>query len=86
MPRQSMGETRAQLVQLEPFLHQVGGHSSVLRFDEHTIGKPLIAREHLFYETLPVDLEPFTPQYKGKKLPYCMIHFLISTFILWGAF
>lgn len=65
MPTQPMGDKRAQLVQLEPFLHQVGGHTSVFRFDDRTIGKPLITRERHFYETLPVDLEPFTPRYKG---------------------
>ncbi|XP_068108793.1 inositol hexakisphosphate kinase 2 [Hyperolius riggenbachi] len=52
-------------VLLEPFLHQVGGHSCVLRFNEKTICKPLIQREHLFYETLPAEIRKFTPQYKG---------------------
>lgn len=66
MPTQSMGDKRAQLVQLEPFLHQVGGHTSVIRFDDFTIGKPLISRERHFYETIPTDLQQFTPQYKGK--------------------
>ncbi|XP_077132616.1 inositol hexakisphosphate kinase 2 [Ranitomeya variabilis] len=58
-------EHYAKGVLLEPFLHQVGGHSCVLRFNEKTICKPLIQREHLFYETLPAEIRKFTPQYKG---------------------
>lgn len=52
-------------VLLEPFVHQVGGHSCVLRFNDKTICKPLIQREHLFYETLPTEMRKFTPQYEG---------------------
>ncbi|XP_066553746.1 inositol hexakisphosphate kinase 2 [Amia ocellicauda] len=52
-------------VLLEPFVHQVGGHSCVLRFSEQTICKPLIPREHQFYKSLPAEMKKFTPQYKG---------------------
>ncbi|XP_006882251.1 PREDICTED: inositol hexakisphosphate kinase 3 [Elephantulus edwardii] len=52
-------------VQLEPFLHQVGGHLSVLQYDEHTVCKPLISQEQRFYESLPLAMKRFTPQYKG---------------------
>lgn len=52
-------------VQLQPFIHQVGGHSCVLRFNETTLCKPMITREHLFYESLPNDLKEFTPDYRG---------------------
>ncbi|XP_061745739.1 inositol hexakisphosphate kinase 2b [Nerophis ophidion] len=52
-------------VMLEPFVHQVGGHSCVLRFGEQTICKPLIPREHQFYKSLPAEMRKFTPQYKG---------------------
>ncbi|XP_069499427.1 inositol hexakisphosphate kinase 2 isoform X1 [Ambystoma mexicanum] len=58
-------EHYAKGVILEPFLHQVGGHSCVLRFNDKTICKPLIQREHQFYETLPTEIRKFTPQYKG---------------------
>ncbi|XP_068951881.1 inositol hexakisphosphate kinase 2 [Petaurus breviceps papuanus] len=58
-------EHYAKGVLLEPFVHQVGGHSCVLRFNESTICKPLIQREHQFYETLPTEMRKFTPQYKG---------------------
>lgn len=50
---------------LEPFVHQVGGHSCVLRFGEQTICKPLIPREHQFYKSLPAEMRKFTPQYRG---------------------
>uniref|UniRef100_H2MQN5 Kinase n=1 Tax=Oryzias latipes TaxID=8090 RepID=H2MQN5_ORYLA len=52
-------------VMLEPFVHQVGGHSCVLRFGEQTICKPLIPREHQFYRSLPAAMRKFTPQYRG---------------------
>jgi len=52
-------------VALEPFLHQVGGHSSMMKFDEHTVCKPLISRERYFYESLPNDIRRFTPQFRG---------------------
>uniref|UniRef100_A0A2K6G0Q8 Kinase n=1 Tax=Propithecus coquereli TaxID=379532 RepID=A0A2K6G0Q8_PROCO len=57
-------EPRAKGVLLEPFVHQVGGHSCVLRFNETTLCKPLVPREHQFYETLPAEMRKFTPQYK----------------------
>lgn len=59
------GDARAG-VQLEPFLHQVGGHLSVMKYDEHTVCKPLISREQRFYESLPLAMKRFTPQYKGE--------------------
>lgn len=59
-------EPRAKGVLLEPFIHQVGGHSCVLRFNETTLCKPLVPREHQFYETLPAEMRRFTPQYKGE--------------------
>ncbi|XP_006180556.2 inositol hexakisphosphate kinase 3 [Camelus dromedarius] len=52
-------------VPLEPFLHQVGGHLSLMKYDEHTVCKPLISREQRFYESLPLAMKRFTPQYKG---------------------
>ncbi|KAI5757658.1 unnamed protein product [Gulo gulo] len=58
------GEARVG-VRLEPFLHQVGGHLSVMKYDEHTVCKPLISREQRFYESLPLAMKRFTPQYKG---------------------
>lgn len=55
-------------VQLEPFLHQVGGHLSVMKYDEDTVCKPLISQEQRFYESLPPAMKRFTPQYKGEHM------------------
>lgn len=54
-------------VPLEPFVHQVGGHTSMMRYDDHTVCKPLISREQRFYESLPPEMKEFTPEYKGKR-------------------
>lgn len=53
-------------VPLEPFLHQVGGHLSVLQYDAYTVCKPLVSQEQKFYESLPLAMRCFTPKYKGK--------------------
>ncbi|XP_051803999.1 inositol hexakisphosphate kinase 1 isoform X1 [Acanthochromis polyacanthus] len=55
-------------VPLEPFIHQVGGHSSMMRYDDHTVCKPLISREQRFYENLPPEMKEFTPEFKGVVL------------------
>nr|XP_023667064.1 inositol hexakisphosphate kinase 1 isoform X2 [Paramormyrops kingsleyae] len=55
-------------VPLEPFVHQVGGHTSMMRYDDHTVCKPLIAREQRFYESLPPEMKEFTPEFKGVVL------------------
>ncbi|XP_035244263.1 inositol hexakisphosphate kinase 1 [Anguilla anguilla] len=55
-------------VPLEPFVHQVGGHTSMMRYDDHTVCKPLIAREQRFYESLPPEMKEFSPEYKGVVL------------------
>lgn len=52
-------------LQLEPFVHQVGGHSSMLQLDENTICKPLIPQELNFYKTAPDCLKQFMAEYKG---------------------
>lgn len=57
-------------VLLEPFIHQVGGHSSMMRYDDHTVCKPLIPREQRFYESLPPEMKEFTPEYKGQSLAW----------------
>ncbi|CAG10757.1 unnamed protein product, partial [Tetraodon nigroviridis] len=59
---------RAGGVPLEPFIHQVGGHTSMMRYDDHTVCKPLIIREQRFYESLPPEMKEFTPEYKGVVL------------------
>ncbi|XP_030077602.1 inositol hexakisphosphate kinase 3 [Microcaecilia unicolor] len=52
-------------VLLEPFHHQVGGHMSMMKYNEHTVCKPLVSQEQCFYESLPKEMKCFTPQYKG---------------------
>uniref|UniRef100_A0A8C5G3E9 Kinase n=1 Tax=Gouania willdenowi TaxID=441366 RepID=A0A8C5G3E9_GOUWI len=47
---------------------QVGGHTSMMRYDDHTVCKPLISREQRFYESLPPEMKEFTPEYKGMVL------------------
>lgn len=62
----SQGQGSLTGVPLEPFIHQVGGHTSMMRYDDHTVCKPLISREQRFYESLPPEMKEFTPEYKGK--------------------
>ncbi|KAM4701154.1 inositol hexakisphosphate kinase 3 isoform 2-T2 [Discoglossus pictus] len=52
-------------IPLLPLSHQVGGHTSMLRYDNDTVCKPLVSQEQRFYETLPREMRHFTPQYKG---------------------
>ena len=52
-------------VSLEPFVHQVGGHIPMVCLDADTVCKPLIDREHKFYQSLPESLKRFTPQFDG---------------------
>ena len=52
-------------VQLQPFIHQVGGHTCVLCFNETTLCKPLDTREQVFYEMMPSELKEFVPAYRG---------------------
>lgn len=59
-------EEACEPIQLEPFVHQVSGHSSMMRFDENTLCKPLNPREHHFYQTMPPAMKEFMPQYRGK--------------------
>uniref|UniRef100_A0A8D0ECM2 Kinase n=1 Tax=Salvator merianae TaxID=96440 RepID=A0A8D0ECM2_SALMN len=59
-----IGDPRKGIV-LEPFIHQVGGHMSMMKYDDHTVCKPLVSQEQWFYESLPTAMKQFTPQYKG---------------------
>lgn len=40
----------------------------MMRYDDHTVCKPLISREQRFYESLPPEMKEFTPEYKGQSL------------------
>lgn len=39
----------------------------MMRYDDHTVCKPLIIREQRFYESLPPEMKEFTPEYKGRS-------------------
>uniref|UniRef100_A0A667YIF8 Kinase n=1 Tax=Myripristis murdjan TaxID=586833 RepID=A0A667YIF8_9TELE len=51
---------------LHPIIHQPC--SLMMRYDDHTVCKPLISREQRFYESLPPEMKEFTPEYKGVVL------------------
>jgi len=53
-------------LKLEPFIHQVGGHSPLFCLDPLTVCKPLEQREYNFYANLPNTLIPFTPNFIGS--------------------
>ncbi|NWH69963.1 IP6K1 kinase, partial [Piaya cayana] len=63
--RSGQKSSRSWEVLLKPFEHQVGGHNSLMRYDDNTLCKPLITREQRFYESLPPEMKEFTPEYKG---------------------
>ncbi|CAA20701.1 inositol polyphosphate kinase Kcs1 [Schizosaccharomyces pombe] len=55
-------------VRLEPFKHQVGGHTAFFRFSKRAVCKPLTRNENTFYETIEAchpELLPFIPKYIG---------------------
>ncbi|XP_066951440.1 inositol hexakisphosphate kinase 1 [Macrobrachium rosenbergii] len=56
---------RDDLIQLEPLVHQVSGHSSMFVLDDVTVCKPLIGREYRFYRTLPPEMKKYTPEFHG---------------------
>ncbi|KAF2428629.1 SAICAR synthase-like protein [Tothia fuscella] len=62
-PRSPLGA-----VELKPFDHQVGGHSTVYRFSRRAVCKQLNNRENEFYETVEQkhpELLEFLPRYIG---------------------
>ncbi|XP_068686263.1 inositol hexakisphosphate kinase 1-like [Montipora foliosa] len=56
---------KQDFIPLEPFVHQVGGHCSMMKFDDVSVCKPLNQREHRFYEEQPSEMRPFTPEFRG---------------------
>eukprot|EP00731_Ephydatia_muelleri_P007697 Em0004g35a len=58
-------EGDCEVVQLGTFGHQVGGHSVILKLPNQTICKPLLPREHFFYESVAQELKNYTPEYYG---------------------
>ncbi|XP_060070748.1 inositol hexakisphosphate kinase 1-like [Ylistrum balloti] len=60
-----------QTVKAKPFVHQVGGRTSMLVITPETICKLYTKREVQFYENIPEILKAFTPQYKGLVTVKC---------------
>ncbi|KAL8676412.1 MAG: hypothetical protein Q9186_007064 [Xanthomendoza sp. 1 TL-2023] len=55
-------------VELKPYTHQVGGHSTVYKFSKRAVCKPLSNRENEFYEVIESqhpELLRFLPRYIG---------------------
>ncbi|KAL8818956.1 MAG: hypothetical protein Q9223_002520 [Gallowayella weberi] len=55
-------------VELKPYTHQVGGHSTVYKFSKRAVCKPLSNRENEFYEVIESqhpELLKFLPRYIG---------------------
>ncbi|CAF1064590.1 unnamed protein product [Rotaria sordida] len=63
---------QSSLIQLSPFIHQVGGHSSMFQYDKNTICKLLAPAELDFYQSMPDSLKKFTPEFRGiVTVQYC---------------
>ncbi|KAH7080259.1 hypothetical protein BKA63DRAFT_562960 [Paraphoma chrysanthemicola] len=61
-------EVPVDAVELKPYNHQVGGHSTVYRFSKRAVCKQLNNRENEFYETVErhhPELLDFLPRYIG---------------------
>lgn len=70
---------KQDFIPLEPFVHQVGGHCSMMKFDDVSVCKPLNQREHRFYEEQPSEMRLFTPEFRGKLIDVVFsISFLIE--------
>ena len=55
-------------VELKPYTHQVGGHTSIYRFSRRAVCKQLNSKENMFYETVEKhhpELLGFMPRYIG---------------------
>lgn len=75
---QDSTEPPPSVVQLQPFNHQVGGHSHIFQFSRRAVCKPLTSRENQFYEALErdhPDMLAFVPQYLGVlNVTYRHVH------------
>ncbi|CAF4557560.1 unnamed protein product [Rotaria sp. Silwood1] len=59
-------------IQLSPFFHQVGGHSSMFQYDKNTVCKVLELSELDFYQSMPESLKKFAPEFRGTiTVQYC---------------
>lgn len=63
-------------VELKPYNHQVGGHSTVYRFSRRAVCKQLNNRENEFYETVErhhPELLDFLPRYDQTLTTFCVV-------------
>ena len=63
-------EDECEPVQLQPFKHQVGGHTSMLQCDNKTLCKLCTPREHSFYSDMPNALKQYAPEFRGTILTH----------------
>ncbi|KAI3620082.1 hypothetical protein CBS9595_002049 [Malassezia furfur] len=75
---QDASEPLPNVVQLQPFHHQVGGHNHIFQFSRRAVCKPLFSHENQFYEALErdhPDMLAFVPQYLGVlNVTYRPVH------------
>ncbi|KAG6040758.1 hypothetical protein E4U41_007198 [Claviceps citrina] len=67
-PHQHIPRQPLDAIELIPYKHQVGGHTTLWRFSRRAVCKQLNNRENEFYETIERyhrDLLPFLPRYIG---------------------
>ncbi|KAK4214997.1 inositol hexakisphosphate kinase 1 [Rhypophila decipiens] len=65
---QSQSKEPLEAIELIPYKHQVGGHTTIWRFSRRAVCKQLNNRENEFYERIERyhrDLLPFLPRYIG---------------------
>ena len=72
-------QSNLHFVTLQPFIHQVGGHSSIQQLDKHTVCKPLFSKELAFYEEVCPAFKQFVPKFKGMQYKNGNTRFLILT-------
>lgn len=63
--RNGMDGAAPEEIQLKVFGQQVGGHSLLLKLSDQAVCKPLLSREQCFYESIPLELRNYTPEYYG---------------------
>ena len=66
--RRSLPPPPVGAVELKPYRHQVGGHTTVYRFSRRAVCKQLNSKENMFYETIEKrhpELLGFMPKYIG---------------------
>lgn len=69
---QHHGRKPLEAIELIPYKHQVGGHTTLWRFSRRAVCKQLNNRENEFYETIERyhrDLLPFLPRYVDHESP-----------------